>query len=233
MYYTKDLQLTVVDEDGAKELYKNWNDYYGRACCDSTDVFIVPETWTEYYEWIKGGGLAFLVKLRDGTIIGFTSLTVAYIPQVVRPYLFIAQAYRGKGYGTQLMAVLMHIAFQEVNARKMSLVVYGLNQIGQHLYSKMGFNEEGRGREEVYRNGQYWDVITMGLFRNNWQERWRSFVQDETGNILYTVPTSDVGNTKPDDVKTCKATTFDIDQSVDRNMDKIADKLATQAEGGL
>lgn len=194
MYYTKDLKLGVVTEEGAKQLYEKYNDYWGRACCDSTDSFTVPETWDDFYGGIKSGGLSFLVtKREDGTVIGYGSLTVSYIAQLARPYIFISKEHRGKGYGTQLMAALVYIAFQEVNARKVSLVVYGMNQPGIHLYEKMGFKEEGRRLEEVYRDGSYWDVIAMGLFRKDWREYWKSLVQDAEGRTLYTISTSERG----------------------------------------
>ncbi len=194
MYYSKDLVLTVVDEAGAKALHDQYNDYYGRAACEVARTFIAPEPFDTLYKDISNGGLGFLVKTRDdGKVIGYASLSIDYVPRIARPYLFLGKEHRNKGYGMQLMAVLLHIAFQEANARKVSLVVYELNPRGQHLYTKMGFKEEGRRREEMYRDGKYWDLIYTGLFKTDWRELWKTLVVDEDGRQLYTISTSERG----------------------------------------
>lgn len=191
MYYSKDLVLTVVDEEGAKELYAQYNDYYGRACCDAAYSFVAPETYTNLLKDISEGGLGFLVRKRNGTVIGYASLQIDYVPRVARPYLFLGKEYRNKGYGTQLMAILIHIAFQEANSRKISLACYGLNKSGVHLYKKMGFMIEGERIDEVYREGKYWDIYYMGLFKENWCEIWKTYVTNEEGKQLYITVESD------------------------------------------
>jgi RimJ/RimL family protein N-acetyltransferase len=49
------------------------------------------------------------------------------------------------------------------------LHVYEDNPRGLRSYQKLGFREEGRLRQHAFHGGRYWDVITMGLLRDEWR----------------------------------------------------------------
>jgi RimJ/RimL family protein N-acetyltransferase len=74
-----------------------------------------------------------------------------------------------KGYGTTVTLLMVNYAFETLNMNRVWLHVYEYNPRGQHVYEKVGFRVEGRLRQETYRDGRYWDVITMGLLREEWQ----------------------------------------------------------------
>ena len=42
-------------------------------------------------------------------------------------------------------------------------------QSGQRAYEKVGFRVEGRLRQHTFREGRYWDVLFMGLLREDWE----------------------------------------------------------------
>jgi len=79
--------------------------------------------------------------------------------------------YWGKGYGTDAMRVLLGFAFTELNLRRVSLDVFGYNPRAQRSYEKAGFVVEGRMRSFVKREGKRWDMIFMGIFREEWERR--------------------------------------------------------------
>lgn len=167
MYFTKDIYLDAVSEGGAKELYKLYNDYDLQKGIESNFEFVVPRTYDYLYKQINDGGLCFMVRKRENQeVIGYASLSVNWITHVAKPLLFIVKPHRGKGYGKQLMALLMHIAFQEVNVRKISIVVYSFNEQAIRLYKAVDFKEEGRVMGECYREGTYWDILYLGLFKD-------------------------------------------------------------------
>lgn len=70
----------------------------------------------------------------------------------------------GKGYAKEGMQLLLNYAFQVLNLRKINLEVIEKNEAAIHLYRKMGFQEEGRLRKQVIVQGEYYDVLQMGLF---------------------------------------------------------------------
>ncbi|MBP7686890.1 MAG: GNAT family N-acetyltransferase [Thermoflexales bacterium] len=79
------------------------------------------------------------------------------------------RAYWGKGYGTDAMRVLLRYAFTELNLSRLSLNVFSYNQRAIRSYEKAGFVVEGRQRQALQRDGQYHDLIFMGVLRDDWR----------------------------------------------------------------
>ncbi|MEM9951244.1 MAG: GNAT family protein [Chloroflexota bacterium] len=78
------------------------------------------------------------------------------------------QHYWGKGYGRDALTLLVDYAFRYHNFRKVWLKVHASNARAVQAYERVGFTEEGRLREHVYSNGQYDDLIYMGILRSEW-----------------------------------------------------------------
>lgn len=78
-----------------------------------------------------------------------------------------------QGYGTDAMRVLLRYAFTELNLHRVSLSVFEYNQRAIRSYEKAGFVYEGRERGRVQRGGQRWDILYMGILRDEWYARYR------------------------------------------------------------
>lgn len=76
--------------------------------------------------------------------------------------------YWGKGYGADAMKTLIAFVFNEMNINKIRLNVYSFNERAIRCYKKCGFKVEGVLREEIYREGKYYDTIAMGLLRSEY-----------------------------------------------------------------
>jgi RimJ/RimL family protein N-acetyltransferase len=76
--------------------------------------------------------------------------------------------YWSKGYGTDVMNVLLHFAFAEINLRRVTLSVFEYNPRAIRSYEKAGFRHEGRTRKVLNKEGQRWDVLYMGILREEW-----------------------------------------------------------------
>jgi RimJ/RimL family protein N-acetyltransferase len=74
----------------------------------------------------------------------------------------------GKGYGTDAMKVILRYAFQELNLRRVSLDTFEYNPRAIRSYEKAGFVNEGRARKYLCREGQRWDLLFMGILREEW-----------------------------------------------------------------
>lgn len=75
----------------------------------------------------------------------------------------------GQGYGTDAMRVLLRFAFAELNLHRVSLTVFGYNPRAIRSYEKAGFVVEGIQRERLRREGRRWDMVLMGLLREEWE----------------------------------------------------------------
>jgi len=78
--------------------------------------------------------------------------------------------YRGKGYGTDAMRVILRYAFVELNLHRVSLTVYEYNPRAIRSYEKNGFVAEGRQRGYLHRDGRRWDMLYMGILKEEWEK---------------------------------------------------------------
>jgi RimJ/RimL family protein N-acetyltransferase len=76
--------------------------------------------------------------------------------------------YWGRGYGREVITMLLEYAFRYRNYRRVWLWVHADNERAIRSYIACGFVEEGRLREHVYSNGRYVDAVYMGVLRDEW-----------------------------------------------------------------
>jgi RimJ/RimL family protein N-acetyltransferase len=74
----------------------------------------------------------------------------------------------GRGYGTDAMQVILCYAFTEINLRRVTLSVFEYNPRAVRSYEKSGFVHEGRMRQFLNREGKRWDMLFMGILRDEW-----------------------------------------------------------------
>lgn len=72
--------------------------------------------------------------------------------------------YWSKGYGTDAMKVLMKFIFEEMNINKIRLGVFSFNVRAKKCYEKCGFEVEGVLKNELFKEGKYYDEIIMSAF---------------------------------------------------------------------
>ena len=73
-----------------------------------------------------------------------------------------------KGYGSEVMSLLVKHCFETLNLNRAFLKVYTENIRAVRSYEKAGFVLEGRLREAVYKFGKYDDVLIMSVLRSEW-----------------------------------------------------------------
>jgi RimJ/RimL family protein N-acetyltransferase len=78
---------------------------------------------------------------------------------------------RGKGYGAEAMRMALHYAFREMNLYRISANVLECNDRAIAFLHKHGFVDEVRRRQAIYRDGRYWDWLTLGLLREDWSAK--------------------------------------------------------------
>lgn len=81
-------------------------------------------------------------------------------------------SYWGQGYGTDAMRVLLKYAFMELDLHRVGLDVYSYNTRAIKSYEKIGFQLETVARENILRDGQYFDMHHMSILRREWEARY-------------------------------------------------------------
>jgi RimJ/RimL family protein N-acetyltransferase len=78
---------------------------------------------------------------------------------------------RGHGLGQFATHGILRHAFGDLNLRRVSLTVLANNERAINLYRKIGFVEEGRARQAVFKNNEYIDLIQMAMLAEEFQSR--------------------------------------------------------------
>lgn len=78
--------------------------------------------------------------------------------------------YWGRGYGREVVNLLLDFAFRLHNYRRVYLEVHASNKRAIRAYQACGFVEEGHLRQHVWSNGAYDDLIIMGILHDQLPE---------------------------------------------------------------
>jgi len=77
--------------------------------------------------------------------------------------------YWSKGYGTEAARLLVNYGFEQLNLHRINSFVIGFNERSVRMHKSVGFKEEGRQREWVFKNGKYHDHVVFGILRGEWR----------------------------------------------------------------
>ena len=102
----------------------------------------------------------------DGELAGIITIRNPQHPRLRHTTnlgMFVDENHTGKGVGSALIEFALRYSFHWLGAVKVELEVFTDNQPAIGLYQKYGFREEGVRTKSALRNGQYVDVLMMGL----------------------------------------------------------------------
>jgi diamine N-acetyltransferase len=113
------------------------------------------------------------IEIRDGDgwrLIGNCGLMdIDHTVRSAEAGLFIGdKSCWNKGYGTEVMRLLLRHGFGTLNLNRIFLRVDGDHRGGIRTYEKAGFLLEGKDRQGGYRNGRYHDILRMSILRSEW-----------------------------------------------------------------
>lgn len=97
---------------------------------------------------------------------------IDHINKSVRIGLDVHKKFRGKGHAKKIYKFLFEHWFEKENMNRIWLMVAEYNEIAYNLYRKLGFKEEGRARQALFRDGKYYDYIIMSILRDEWRSLW-------------------------------------------------------------
>lgn len=111
-----------------------------------------------------------LRTLDDDTLIGFVALfNIEWPHGSAMLAIGIGEAaYRGQGYGSDALRLILNYAFRELNLYRVGLDVIGSNARAIRAYERAGFRREGAWRGAVLRDGARQDRVLMGILRDEW-----------------------------------------------------------------
>ncbi len=171
MYYGEKVILRAYKEDDIPLATKFINDKELKRFLVTTIPF--PMTYWEEESWIKSqnsdrdGKYNFAIEdIETGKYIGGCGINdVNWLTRVAIVGIMIGDKdYWNKGYGMDAMNTLVDFLFEEMNMNKVKLGVFSFNERAIKCYEKCGFKVEGVLKEEIFKDGRYYDEIIMARF---------------------------------------------------------------------
>ena len=130
-----------------------------------------PSSMQDEYRWLEQqtsysrGEYQFAVEDGGGYLVGRCGVTrLDWKNRVAELAIMIGTPYRGRGYGSEAMALLCDFCFREMNLHKLKVSVFAFNEPAVRCYEKNGFIREGMLKGEIFRDGQYQDVVLLAKF---------------------------------------------------------------------
>jgi RimJ/RimL family protein N-acetyltransferase len=93
----------------------------------------------------------------------------------------------GRGLGTEAMVLMLRHAFEEMNLHRVMLRVFTFNERAVRSYLKIGFVEEGRMRQNLYRHGAWHDTVLMAVLADDF---FAKHGRTDDGRVLDPMPKS-------------------------------------------
>ena len=164
----KRIYLSPMNEEDA-EIYTIWmNDREITDNLGSSTMVFSEEAERGWVEENSGEYQFAIIESESNEIIGNCGIqAVTHTFQRAELGLFIGdEENRNKGYGKEVLSLLLEYCFDTLNLHNVMLKVFSFNERAVHTYSRVGFKEIGRRREAYYAKGRFWDEIYMDILKD-------------------------------------------------------------------
>ncbi len=149
------------------EKYTQWlNDFYTTDYTGRSYNTLSLSAEREYLESKINEPACFaIIDSETDNVIGSVGLEgIDYINRSAVLGIFIGEKdYRGKGYGTEAIRLVLEFGFRYLNLHSIRLDLMEFNERALACYKKCGFKEYGRRRKCKFINGKYYDSIGMDI----------------------------------------------------------------------
>jgi RimJ/RimL family protein N-acetyltransferase len=173
-YWQSDLvRLRAWSEDDWEwDYYTNFDTSAGRLADYEVDLPPTALNSKKYSERIANLStnncrISFAIDTLDGTHVGGINILLDDDKNGTFGIgLKIDRDHRGKGYGTSAVKLLLKYGFMERRLNKYSVSVLEGNEGSIKMHKKLGCEQEGVLKQNIYTNGRYYDEIYFGLTKD-------------------------------------------------------------------
>lgn len=83
----------------------------------------------------------------------------------------IAHEHRRHGYASAAIGLVLRYFFEERRYHKAWVHVYSFNEASLRMHERLGFQREGRLRQMIFTEGQFHDIVVLGLLADEYAAR--------------------------------------------------------------
>lgn len=166
------VRLRAIEEDDADAEYYAIDENFDSESERYGDMIGFPTTPQRMADVIaemsakepEGDEFFMIIENEDGEVIGnINSHSCSRRMGHFRYGIDIMERYRGMGYGTEAVLLLLRYFFCELRYHKCNVGIYSFNKPSIAFHESLGFVREGCLREMVYTNGKYYDELHYGM----------------------------------------------------------------------
>ncbi len=82
----------------------------------------------------------------------------------------VVRELRGQGFAQEMYGYFLAYLFNQCGLHRLGLETTASNDAALKLYKTLGFREEGRSRQAIFRDGRFYDIVLMGLLADEWRQ---------------------------------------------------------------
>ena len=173
--------LRGLELDDLDEIMNHWNDWEVKRLL----MLIIPHSRQEEEEFIRSTwrdrqeGKAYIFgieTIQEQKLIGSLGLhNVDWRNRTAEFGIAIwNKQYWEQGLGAEATNLILKYAFEQLNLNRVELRVFEFNERAKAMYANVGFQQVGRRRKAIYRDGMYYDELLMDYLKEEWDKAAKS-----------------------------------------------------------
>ncbi|HXY91540.1 MAG TPA: GNAT family N-acetyltransferase [Acidimicrobiia bacterium] len=140
----------------------------------------LPRTAEQSRRWLddlltrpREDDTAFLVlESAEGAVAGSVSVNRANRRHGRFSYgIALFPPFRRRGIGSEAIVLLLRFYFGELRYQRCETEIYAFNDASLALHEKLGFVVEGRRRRALFTQGEFHDIVTVAMLREEFADR--------------------------------------------------------------
>jgi RimJ/RimL family protein N-acetyltransferase len=182
IFQTENLALRPFEADdvGALQTYLNHPQLSGRRYLPDGFSDDIPlsrkqvEALLDKWGQAKDEAHLAIILTERQELVGHAEMEWEWDPHAPWISVVISPTSQRRGYGTEVIGLLLKHLFENTVAHNISSWMADWNQAAREFAKSLGFQESGRFRREGFHQGQYYDGILVDILRPEWaaaQER--------------------------------------------------------------
>lgn len=164
------LNLRTVEEEDLEFIRDTYNHPEVRKYVSNWKPQNLEQEREFFEEAVSGGEGITLVVSREEEPMGLVGLHEMDQPNVMEIGLWLHPDFHGNGFGTEAARLTVNHAFNELGAHRVKARAMDNNPASNRIWEKLGFEHEGKLREDMLHEGEYHDTNVYGILKHEWEE---------------------------------------------------------------
>lgn len=159
-------------------MIRNWRNSSEVSKYMYTNDFITADQQKEWFRQIKDDQTKkyWIIKV-DDKYVGVVNLydIDKRNKRCYWAYYLAESSIRGKGLGRLIELNIIKYIFEDLGLNKLCCEVLSFNEIVVKIHKKYGSKIEGHFREHIFKDGEFHDILCMGILKEEWSEIKKNF----------------------------------------------------------